>query len=199
MSIDSGDRPRTPATVQSHHLHRKTKRGALFLLKLSIVLVGGNFLAPAVPATAQPITQPVPPVPLLNATQSADWIFVYKFNASSFPTTGQLHACLFGGTPSTNKSSQAWAVASTSFPGLVGGAGLIGTSLDDPVGATFNQIYHSRLNFIVWNDQFYGDPRLSCGANCTGRWGHSKGILAWDDAGNGLILQVSTPDRPGAG
>jgi hypothetical protein len=49
----------------------------------------------------------------------------------------------------------------------------------------------------VWNDQFYGDPKMPCGS-CS-RWGHSKGILAWDDAGNGLVFQVTTPDWPGAG
>lgn len=30
-------------------------------------------------------------------------------------------------------------------------------------------------------------------------WGHSKGMLAWDANGNGLVMQVSTPDWPGAG
>jgi len=30
-------------------------------------------------------------------------------------------------------------------------------------------------------------------------WGHSKGLLAWDNSGNGLVLQVSTPDWPAAG
>jgi hypothetical protein len=139
------------------------------------------------------------PVPLLDASHSADWLFVYKFNAATFPTTGQQTTCVFGGTPDHRKSSLTFAAANAGFSALVSGAGLVGTGLADPVGATFNEIYNSNLSFIVWNDQFYGDPRLKCGKNCTGRWGHSKGILAWDQVGNGLVLQVTTPDWPGAG
>lgn len=48
---------------------------------------------------------------------------------------------------------------------------------------------------MVWNDQFYDHPldtRL-------GPWGHSKGMLAWDDSGKGFVLQVTTPSWPGAG
>jgi len=149
------------------------------------------------PAAAQPAASTVP-MPLLHSQRGADWVFVYKFNASTFPTPKDPD-CIFGGTPDDRKSSQAFAVASSDSTTLVTGSGLIGTSLADPVGATFNQIYNGNLSFIVWNDQFYGDPRLNCGVNCTGRWGHSKGVLAWDDAGNGIVLQVTTPDWPGAG
>jgi hypothetical protein len=159
-----------------------------------LFLVGATPLAS--PALAQEISSA--PVPLLDSGREADWVFVYKFNASTFPTPKDKD-CVFGGTPDDRKSSQAFAVASSDVPQLVSGTGLIGTSLADPVGATFNQIYNGNLNFIIWNDQFYGDPRLKCGVNCTGRWGHSKGVLAWDDAGNGLVLRVSTPDWPGAG
>lgn len=170
------------------------KRTADFLLSLvaAALLVGFS-----VPAVAQPAARV--PTPLLDAGHPVEWFFVYKLNAASFPTTGQQTNCIFGGTPDHKKASLAFASASSAFGALVSGTGLVGTSLNDPVGATFNQIYHSTLNFILWNDQFYGDPRLRCGKNCTGRWGHSKGILAWDDAGNGVILQVSTPDWPGAG
>ena len=157
--------------------------------------------AVAVPGagSTQPV-QPAPPVPLLDQTHSADWLFVYKLNASSFPTMGKQTSCIFGGTVAGGKSGQAFAVASSGSAALAsGGEALVGTGLADPIGATFNEIYNSNLNYIVWNDQFYGDPRLKCGKNCTGRWGHSKGILAWDDNGNGIVFQVSTPDWPGAG
>ena len=99
-----------------------------------------------------PPAPPPAPTPLLDATQPADWIFVYKFNASTFPTTHELTSCMFGGTPSTDKSSQAFAFASSRSSTLVKGNGLIGTSLNDPVGATFNEIYNSSLSFVVWND-----------------------------------------------
>ena len=164
-------------------------------IALAIALTASLF----VPGRGASQPAPVPPIPLLDASHPADWIFLYKFNASTFPTTGQVTSCMFGGTPDKKKSSLAYAVASSSFSVLASGSGLLGTSLADPLGATFNEIYNSNLNYIVWNDQFYGDPRLSCGKNCTGRWGHSKGVLAWDGAGNGLMLQVSTPDWPGAG
>lgn len=169
------------------------RRFCLRLLAAAALFAG--WCAPAALA-AQP-TAPAP-APLLGDGRSADWLFVYKFNAASFPTAHPT-SCRFGGTPAPGKASLAFAAAHQGAPALADGAGLAGTTLTDPLGATFNQIYSSGLNFIVWNDQFYGDPRLKCGANCTGRWGHSKGILAWDDSGNGLILQVTTPDWPGAG
>jgi len=163
------------------------RRFCLRLLAAAALFAG--WCAPAALA-AQP-TAPAP-APLLGDGRSADWLFVYKFNAASFPTAHPT-SCRFGGTPAPGKASLAFAAAHQGAPALADGAGLAGTTLTDPLGATFNQIYSSGLNFIVWNDQFYGDPRLKCGANCTGRWGHSKGILAWDDSGNGLILQVTTP------
>jgi hypothetical protein len=175
---------------------RKTRAGLTrFLFKLAIALVASNFLPPA-QTSAQPVL--AGPAPLLDANHPVQWLFVYKFNASTFDTHDQPTQCIFGGTPAGKPAGQAYAVSSSSSPKLVGGNGIIGTSLSDPVGATFNEIYNSNLNFIVWNDQFYGDPHLKCG-KCEKRWGHSKGILAWDDTGNGLILQVTTPDWPGAG
>jgi len=75
------------------------------------------------------------------------------------------------------------------------GGGCLGGTTTDPLGATFNQVYTGNFSFVLWNDQFYGDPILTEGAP----WGHSKGMLAWDQNGNGLVLQVSTPDWPGSG
>jgi hypothetical protein len=48
---------------------------------------------------------------------------------------------------------------------------------------------------VLWNDQFYGDPVATEAAPA----GHSKGMLAWNNDGNGFVLQVSTPSWPGAG
>ncbi len=45
------------------------------------------------------------------------------------------------------------------------------------------------------SDQFYGDPI----PNADSPAGHSKGILAWDAKGNGVVMQVSTPSWPGSG
>jgi hypothetical protein len=168
-------------------------RSALF----AIALIA---LATSEEASAQPAGVNGPPTPLLDAIHPVDWVFAYKFNASSFPTKGELKKCLFGGKPRTDAVSLKYAVASSSFGALLNGPGLIGTGLDDPVGATFNEIYNGNLFFVVWNDQFNGHPRVTgCGDDCDAPWGHLKGILAWDSAGNGIMLQVSTPAWPGSG
>ncbi|GAA0298167.1 hypothetical protein GCM10009087_04960 [Sphingomonas oligophenolica] len=72
---------------------------------------------------------------------------------------------------------------------------MLGTSDSDPVGATFSEIYNGDYNYIVWNDQFQTYP-IRNGGNGTG---HSKGILAWNKDGDGLVMQVSTPGWPGSG
>jgi putative transposase len=35
--------------------------------------------------------------------------------------------------------------------------------------------------------------------SCGGSWGHSKGVLAWNDDGEGLVIQVTRPSWPGVG
>jgi hypothetical protein len=54
---------------------------------------------------------------------------------------------------------------------------------------------------LIWNDQFYNDPKIKgCSGNsCSAPWGHSKGMLAWNDAGDGFVMQVTTPSWPAAG
>src|SRR5947199_2640123 len=39
---------------------------------------------------------------------------------------------------------------------------------------------------------------MKCGS-CSSPWGHSKGVLAWNDAGEGFVMQVSTPSWPASG
>ena len=154
--------------------------------------------APIVPAAAQPLATP-PPSPLMRVNEPHEWVFAFKGNNKSFPTEAPTD-CLFGGTSQKKSESQQYAVANSDFTNLVEGLGLIGTSVADPLGATFSEIYNSSLNFVVWNDQFYGHPLLkSCGQSCAGSWGHSKGIVAWDENGDGIMLQVSTPAWPGSG
>ena len=71
----------------------------------------------------------------------------------------------------------------------------MGNTTADPLGATFDQVYNGELFYVVWNDQFYGDPIASESAPA----GHSKGMLAWDKDGDGFVLQVSTPSWPASG
>ena len=95
---------------------------------------------------------------------------------------------------------QQYVFATKDHPALEEGSECLGDTEKDPVGATFEQIYTGGLNYVVWNDQFYNDPKITgCGTSCASPWGHSKGVLAWDNDGNGLVLQVSTPSWPGAG
>ena len=138
-------------------------------------------------------------VPLLKSGQAVDWWFAFKFNDARYPgdPSSEPGTGIFGGTPSKYKEgfSLSYAVASSANPVLTLGAGSIGSSLNDPLGATFDQVYHGSCNDVLWNDQFSGDPVK----NEEAPWGHSKGALAWDVDGNGFVLQVSTPSWPGSG
>ncbi|HMI20862.1 MAG TPA: deoxyribonuclease II family protein [Sphingomonas sp.] len=158
-------------------------------------------------ATVASVTPSPQPVPLVATGKPVQWWFAYKFSSQSFPSnpTDPARGCAFGGTlrRDGNNFSQHYALASSANPVLTDGPGLIGTSGGDPLGATFGEIYNGHYYFVVWNDQFYGDPPRDgpeCDAKQCGKpWGHSKGILAWDQNGNGVIIQVTTPSWPAAG
>jgi hypothetical protein len=147
------------------------------------------------------------PVPLLEAGKPTDWWFVFKFNTHSFSgcATGASRACLFGGDLqdySTTGFSQQYVYASTADPSLKLGNTCLGDTTRDPVGATFDQVYNGSYYYVIWNDQFYNDPNLPpCKGKdfCEAPWAHSKGMLAWNDDGDGFVMQVSTPNWPGSG
>jgi hypothetical protein len=155
---------------------------------------------------AASVGQPAPPsapTPLLNASQPVDWWVAFKFNAASFPGCGggAQRTCTFGGTVQPYQAfSQQFAFASSEHHALQQGTGCAGETTTDPVGATFAQVYNNAFHYVIWNDQFYDDPVIQgCTKECGSPWGHSKGLLAWNDAGEGLVLQVSTPSWPAAG
>lgn len=145
--------------------------------------------------------------PLAGKNQPVDWFFAFKFNSASFPgctddgvTPPVGSNGIFGGTvePYTNGHSQQYVFATDKNPTLVKGQGCLGATLTDPLGATFAQVYQSTgddVNYVVWNDQFYNDPMESKSAP----YGHSKGMLAWNEIGEGFVLQVSTPSWPASG
>jgi len=156
-------------------------------------------------ATSAHLAEAGQPRPLLAAGHPVDWWFVFKFNAASFPgcARGAARTCGFGGQvqSSWRSFSQQFAVASSESKSLQAGSGCVGDTIDDPVGATFGEIYDGSFNYVVWNDQFYQDPQLAaCGSSnsCGAPWGHSKGMVAWDEKGDGIVMQVTTPDWPGA-
>jgi hypothetical protein len=145
-------------------------------------------------------------VPSLTKGIRARLVVAFKFNSASFAqcSAGSVRTCLFRGDvqSSWTSFSQQYAVASSDSKTLHAGSGCAGDTTDDPIGATFDEIYNGSFNYVVWNDQFYQDPQLTaCGASnsCSSPWGHSKGMIAWNDSGDGLVLQVTTPDWPGAG
>ena len=123
------------------------------------------------------------PIPLLKSGQPVDWWFVFKFNAESFPECGGFQrTCSFGGTVEPYKSfGQQFAFASSADGTLRQGFGCVGDTAADPLGATFEQVYNGKFFYVLWNDQFYGDPIQTQSAPA----GHSKGMLAWNDNGDG--------------
>ena len=143
-----------------------------------------------------------PPTPLIENGHSVDWWFVFKFNAANFPSCpSESHQCPFGGSPQQSKPfSQQFVYASSDHDSLKQGNDCLGGSVADPVGATFDEVYSGSLYYVVWNDQFYKDPAIrGCSKSCGAPWGHSKGVIAWDSNGDGLVMQVTTPSWPAAG
>jgi len=195
------------------------------MIPLAIALVHGAFTGPAphsAPVPAPPPPAPIAmqqiapcgggtpdsppcqaPYPMLTKGHPVAWWFVFKFNSSAFPGcgAGATRACPFGGTPQPYTSfGQQFAYASSESPTLQQGDGCTGDTTSDPVGATFDQVFNGAFHYLLWNDQFYDDPTIEgCTRECGAPWGHSKGMLAWSDAGEGLVLQVSTPSWPAAG
>jgi Deoxyribonuclease II len=144
-----------------------------------------------------------PPVPLLAKGHPVDWWFVFKFNSAAFPGcgTGAIRSCPFGGSVQNYKAfGQQFVYASSESPSLQKGSDCAGETTADPLGATFDEVYNKLFFYVVWNDQFYDDPSIAgCTKECGAPWGHSKGMLAWNEAGEGLVLQVTTPSWPAAG
>ena len=156
------------------------------------------------------------PAPLLTKGGTpVEWWFAFKFNSSkSFAgcepagmdrteEKGQTERqCIFGGAVQTKPAfGQQFAFASSEDGALRQGRGCAGATLTDPIGATFDQVYNGSFHYLIWNDQFYRDPAVSAckGDSCGAPWGHSKGLLAWNDAGDGFVMQVSTPAWPRSG
>jgi len=142
---------------------------------------------------------------MAGRNQPVTWMFAYKFNSASFPgctDAGTVPAVgtrgIFGGVAQAYPQghSQQYVFASSDNPTLVKGNECLGATLADPLGATFAQVFDNPdCYYVLWNDQFYGDPIPTQ----VDTWGHSKGMVAWNEDGEGLVLQVSTPSWPGSG
>lgn len=147
-------------------------------------------------------TAPLPaPRPLITAGHPVDWWFVFKLNSAKFPGCAGAaeQACVFGGSVQHGKKyGQQFVYASSAYLSLLEGSTCLGDdTLVDPLGASFEQVYAGNYNYVIWNDQFYNDPTIpGCGKSCSAPWGHSKGLVAWNDSGAGFVLQVTTPSWP---
>ena len=148
------------------------------------------------------------PTPLAGKGRPVDWFFAFKFNCASFPGCNDRGYVprvgtkgIFGGkvAPYPRGHSQQYVYATSARPRLVKGKGCLGATFDDPLGATFAQVYLTdRFNYLIWNDQFCSDPK-EFPKFLSAPWGHSKGMLAWNEEGEGFVLQVSTPSWPASG
>lgn len=145
----------------------------------------------------------VAPTPLLAKGHPVAWWFVFKLNSKLFPgcNGSSTRACPFGGTAQNYRSfGQQFIFASSENQTLQKGMGCAGDTSMDPLGSTFEEVYEGRFHFVVWNDQFYDDPKISgCGTSCGAPWGHSKGMVVWNDEGQGFVMQVTTPSWPASG
>jgi hypothetical protein len=147
------------------------------------------------------------PCPLAAKGKPVMWWFVFKLNAKAFPGCGGgTRSCPFGGDVQSDPKyafGQQYVVATSGNSTLQDGVpSCLGTTTADPVGASFDEIYSGKYHYVIWNDQPYGDPTIApCTSkgNCAGPWGHSKGILAWNDDGEGFVMQVTTPSWPESG
>lgn len=179
--------------------HARRRLGLCFAAAAIIGIGAGTGAEPVRAADAWP-------QPLLAQDRPVDWWFAFKFSAKSpflgcNPQVREERPCPFGGEPLTRPNfGQQFAVASSSNRVLGEGMGCLGATMIDPVGATFAQVYNGRYFYVLWNDQFKGDP-IVCGRSkdCGAGWGHSKGMLAWNEEGDGFVMQVSTPSWPGSG
>ena len=171
--------------------------------RLAIVLVCIAFLpATTIQRTKLATAFTSAPTPLLAQGRPVDWWFVFKLNASKFPDCGgATRTCPFGGTVGKYKDGLQYVFASSESPSLKQGQGCAGSTSTDPIGATFEQVYNGSFHYLIWNDQFYNDPPIQgCSGNsCGAPWGHSKGMLVWNDTGEGFVMQVTTPSWPAAG
>lgn len=195
--------PAAPGTPQVTAAPAIPPQGAIEHGEVISAAPGPAATPPTLARAAPTLASTATPTPLTQSGQPAAWWFVFKFNAKSFPACGAstvTRSCPFGGaTQPYTQYSQQYVFASDVNPALQKGTGCVGDTQTDPLGATFDEIYNQPFHFVVWNDQFYDAPKIQgCTQSCSAPWGHSKGTLVWNDAGEGMVLQVTTPSWPAA-
>ena len=179
------------------------------LVRAAVLAAGVAALASHSDVLASAWSAEAAPRPLLEKGGSpVDWWFAFKFNSSkSFAGCGKAakgaekRTCIFGGDVQAKSPFGQQYVIVSKGRRIEKGGGCLGATTTDPVGATFEQVYNGPFFYVIWNDQFYRDPpvRACKGESCGAPWGHSKGMLAWNDDGEGFVMQVSTPGWPRSG
>src|SRR5882757_6164118 len=126
-------------------------------------------------AAAGPALSAGAPAPLLTKGGApVDWWFAFKFNSSktfagcvsprkegASEDEGE-RKCPFGGKVQTKSGfGQQFAFASSKGHTRQAGKGCAATTETDPIGATFEQVYNGSFHYVIWNDQFYRDPKIS--------------------------------------
>jgi hypothetical protein len=104
-----------------------------------------------------------------------------ELNSKTFPGCGDniQRNCPFGGDVQNYKFGQRYVFAGSETPKLQKGKGCAGATTNDPLGATYDEVYNNSLFYVIWNDQFYDDPKIGgCSKSCASPWGHSKSMLA---------------------
>jgi hypothetical protein len=189
---------KSPESSLAVAAHRLAGWAAVALMLFSLALAG--------PASAQGSKHALlAPAPLLDTGKPVPWWVAFKFNSANFPQCAGSaeRQCIFGGQVQDYKLfSQQYVFTGSGDGTFHMGNDCIGDDTTDPLGATFSQVYQSSAYFyVLWNDQFYGDPAIKgCSGNsCSSPWGHSKGMVAWNDQGQGFVLQVTTPSWPASG
>ena len=147
------------------------------------------------------------PTPLLGDGTAVDWWFAFKPTTDGFDNCSTTLTCMFGGDTQSYRGWGLQYILSFGCKDQTSAMQLHSDCLgngEDPVAKTFAQVYSGRTpNYVIWNDQFYDDPKPNiqppCVKYCAGPWGHSKGVMAWGEDGAGFVMQVTTPDWPGSG
>lgn len=213
LQVEDGASPRVDRSRKprvSRGLWKLCFVGLVGVILCAAIFVG-HWSALGARLMAQTSSPPTRPglAPLLGDGTAVDWWFAFKPTTAAFPRCSTAVSCLFGGEAMPQSVEPMFGlqyILASSFNGSTSPMQLHSDCLgngEDSLAKTFQQVYSGQApNFVLWNDQFYDDPDPDitppCVKYCAKPWGHSKGLLAWDDDGTGFVLQVTTPDWPGS-
>src|SRR6185437_7268497 len=104
--------------------------------------------------TARALDPQEAPAPLVKKGHPVKWWFVFKLNSAAFPGCGggAMRQCLFGGQVQNYRAfGQQFVYASSEDKALQQGSDCAGDTTDEPIGATFDEVYNGSYHYVVWN------------------------------------------------